>query len=558
MLVRDLAGGATVKANVGTGDPASFSFSTASFSADGRRLAFDSTPVNQDVGDNTPRDSNVFVRDLAAGTTIRVSVDTAGDSRTDRASTPRSAPMDGWWRTSQEPDLVAGDGNGLRDVFVADLGLGSAREGLVELIDDIAGFGRRRESRTASRPRSAQPWLHSDRGAAAAACANLHALANHARAGSGKKLTPGQANQIISSVGRIRRASLSLTRGPLPAAAPVSPQAARNRRRARPHANRPTKAAENLPAVALTIGSGPFGQRPAGRFNFDPPVQAVLYVEESRAGCGGDSPARRSDSRRVKLVHQSGRLPSGTFRPRTSAPTCWWKRADALGAGPGRARAAEHRRGRAHGAGRGLAVARSDRLRVPRARRVARGRGGADRPPARPLPPHRRAAHVAASARLGRWRAGGGHSPVARAVRDRPAAALVHPARRRAGVALPSAHTTVCAYKGTASHWSAAGEEAIVELRGAVRRSPGDPGAGRLLRRARGPGDRRRGARAPRTQWSRPTRQRPSVNGNPARLHTQGSARSRRRRQDSAPAATTTSSPRRSTIRRSQHAADRH
>ena len=166
------------------------------------------------------------------------------------------------------------------------------------------------------------------------------------------------------------------------------------------------------------------------------------------------------DSRRSSWCTSRGGCPSGTFRPRTSAPTCWGKRADALEPVQGD-RAAEHRRGRAHGAGRGLAVARSDRLRVPRARRVARGRGGADRPPARPLPPHRRAAHVAASARLGRRRAGGGHSPVARAVRDRPAAALVHPARRRAGVALPSAHTTVCAYKGTASHWSAAGEEAI-------------------------------------------------------------------------------------------------
>ena len=91
-------------------------------------------------------------------------------------------------------------------MFVADLGLGSAREGLVELIDDIAGFGLPKgiQNSLTAKIRAAVAAL--DRGAAAAACANLHALANHARAGSGKKLTPGQANQIISSVGRIRAA----------------------------------------------------------------------------------------------------------------------------------------------------------------------------------------------------------------------------------------------------------------------------------------------------------------------------------------------------------------
>jgi uncharacterized protein (DUF427 family) len=66
--------------------------------------------------------------------------------------------------------------------------------------------------------------------------------------------------------------------------------------------------------VTLTIGSGPFGQRPAGRFNFELPDGVVRYLEESprwmRARIGGETVA---DSRRTKLLHEAGSLPHLLF-----------------------------------------------------------------------------------------------------------------------------------------------------------------------------------------------------------------------------------------------------
>ncbi len=65
--------------------------------------------------------------------------------------------------------------------------------------------------------------------------------------------------------------------------------------------------------MSLTIGRGPFGRFPAGRFNFDLPDK-VVYVEEFprrvRATKDGETVV---DSDRVKLVHASDRLPHYAF-----------------------------------------------------------------------------------------------------------------------------------------------------------------------------------------------------------------------------------------------------
>jgi uncharacterized protein (DUF427 family) len=57
--------------------------------------------------------------------------------------------------------------------------------------------------------------------------------------------------------------------------------------------------------MSLTMGSGPFGHQPAGRFNVEIPVREVLFVDPSprwiRASRGG---ATVIDSRRAKLLHQ--------------------------------------------------------------------------------------------------------------------------------------------------------------------------------------------------------------------------------------------------------------
>jgi uncharacterized protein (DUF427 family) len=75
--------------------------------------------------------------------------------------------------------------------------------------------------------------------------------------------------------------------------------------------------------MSLTAGTGPFGHRPAGRFNVEIPVREVLFVEPSprwiRAVRGGETVI---DSRRVKMLHQSGVL-ARYFFPREDIH---WKR----------------------------------------------------------------------------------------------------------------------------------------------------------------------------------------------------------------------------------------
>jgi uncharacterized protein (DUF427 family) len=69
--------------------------------------------------------------------------------------------------------------------------------------------------------------------------------------------------------------------------------------------------------MSLTLGSGPFGEHPAGEFS--PPLRPdppILYFEDNprriRVTFGGETIA---DSRRMKLLHESGRLPVYYFPP---------------------------------------------------------------------------------------------------------------------------------------------------------------------------------------------------------------------------------------------------
>lgn len=63
--------------------------------------------------------------------------------------------------------------------------------------------------------------------------------------------------------------------------------------------------------MSLTAGSGPFGKRPAGRFNFEPePPGATIFWESVpyrvRALVAGETVV---DSRRAHLLHETGHLP---------------------------------------------------------------------------------------------------------------------------------------------------------------------------------------------------------------------------------------------------------
>jgi TolB protein len=125
VYVRDLVAGSRVRASVDTegGDPNSNSGSP-SVSADGRHVAFYSWSSDLVVGDGCCAD--VFVRDLVASTTVRASVDTGGgDPNGDSIESSISARGPYVAVSSLASDLVAGDGNGTNDVFVRDLVAGT-------------------------------------------------------------------------------------------------------------------------------------------------------------------------------------------------------------------------------------------------------------------------------------------------------------------------------------------------------------------------------------------------------------------------------------------------
>ena len=110
---------ASVASNGDEGNDASTG-GTAALSADGLVVAFTSFADDLVSGD-TNATSDVFVRDLVAGTTERVSVDSAGNEA-DGASGDAALSADGRFVvfTSLATNLVAGDGNGRVDVFVHD------------------------------------------------------------------------------------------------------------------------------------------------------------------------------------------------------------------------------------------------------------------------------------------------------------------------------------------------------------------------------------------------------------------------------------------------------
>jgi uncharacterized protein (DUF427 family) len=66
--------------------------------------------------------------------------------------------------------------------------------------------------------------------------------------------------------------------------------------------------------MSLTMGTAPFGHRPAGEFNFDTPARGALWFEDSprrvRGILGGETVV---DSRRVKLLHEARHLPVWYF-----------------------------------------------------------------------------------------------------------------------------------------------------------------------------------------------------------------------------------------------------
>ncbi|HEY5197636.1 MAG TPA: hypothetical protein VIJ51_11495 [Solirubrobacteraceae bacterium] len=112
------AGGPITLVSAGIGGPANGVSSEPAISADGRYVAFASTAANLVAGD-TNGVSDVFVADLTTGAITRVSV-AHGGAQANAASTGPAISADGTAVSfdSSATNLVAGDKNGVADVFV--------------------------------------------------------------------------------------------------------------------------------------------------------------------------------------------------------------------------------------------------------------------------------------------------------------------------------------------------------------------------------------------------------------------------------------------------------
>ncbi len=130
IFVKDTVTGTVTMASTDSAGNQADDYSTASFiTPDGRYVFFHSLASNLVAGD-TNGVSDVFRKDLQTGTTIRVSEATGGGQGNDSSSLDFQgfrASSDGRYVlfNSLATDLVAGDTNGVGDVFVKDLDTGT-------------------------------------------------------------------------------------------------------------------------------------------------------------------------------------------------------------------------------------------------------------------------------------------------------------------------------------------------------------------------------------------------------------------------------------------------
>jgi Tol biopolymer transport system component len=126
VFLRDRVLGTTTRVSVDLdGDDGDGASKYPCISPDGRYVVFSSDATDLVAGDING-EADVFIRDLSLQTTARVSLDHNGLDG-DGASRVPSISADGRYVAfiSDAPDLVIGDGNGVADIFVRDLQLGT-------------------------------------------------------------------------------------------------------------------------------------------------------------------------------------------------------------------------------------------------------------------------------------------------------------------------------------------------------------------------------------------------------------------------------------------------
>ncbi|MFC6016429.1 TolB family protein [Plantactinospora solaniradicis] len=129
VFVRDLRAGVTTRASVSdAGEQADDGSYEPAIDADGRYVTFSSSASNLVPGD-TNSAPDVFVRDLRAGVTIRVSVSDTEEQANGWGSYGPAISADGRRIvfTSNGSNLTVNDTNGVIDVFVRDLRAGTTR-----------------------------------------------------------------------------------------------------------------------------------------------------------------------------------------------------------------------------------------------------------------------------------------------------------------------------------------------------------------------------------------------------------------------------------------------
>jgi Tol biopolymer transport system component len=128
VFLHDRKLGTTVRVSVdAAGSEADGASTSGMISANGRYVVFASVATNL-VGDDGSSVSDVFVRDLKLGTVERLSIDEAGDGGDGGSGAP-TITANGRYVVfdSGATDLVALDGNGDTDVFLANRKLGTLR-----------------------------------------------------------------------------------------------------------------------------------------------------------------------------------------------------------------------------------------------------------------------------------------------------------------------------------------------------------------------------------------------------------------------------------------------
>ena len=125
IFVKDLTTGAITRVSADAAGSPSANSRDPVFSPDGSKIAFDSNLSNLVAGD-TNNTTDIFIKDLATGTVTRVSVDGAGAQLNGGSFLPVFSP-DGSKIAfySDATNLVAGDTNGLSDIFIKDLATGA-------------------------------------------------------------------------------------------------------------------------------------------------------------------------------------------------------------------------------------------------------------------------------------------------------------------------------------------------------------------------------------------------------------------------------------------------